>query len=148
MATLNDFKVIKANSKKMFGFVETEKKIKKKLDDDTKARLGFYHLVLESVTQSSNINDIADAIIDQEYNTIVFDQCTDDLGVDAVWFSHNGIEKEVSLFNFKYSSNHWQISFWVSVESFSKAKKRSFSPLQALPRLQGCFAVAAASGKA
>lgn len=105
MATLNDFKVIKANSKKMFGFVETEKKIKKKLDDDTKARLGFYHLVLESVTQSSNINDIADAIIDQEYNTIVFDQCTDDLGVDAVWFSHNGIEKEVSLFNFKYRKN-------------------------------------------
>lgn len=85
MATLNDFKVVKAKSQRMFEFLEKELHLSPFSDPNVKARLGFYHLVLESVTQNPNIREISEAIIDQEYNDKIYHIKTDDLGIDAVY---------------------------------------------------------------
>lgn len=105
MATLNDFKVVKAKSQRMFEFLEKELHLSPFSDPNVKARLGFYHLVLESVTQNPNIREISEAIIDQEYNDKIYHIKTDDLGIDAVYIYQNGTENEVALFNFKHRDN-------------------------------------------
>lgn len=101
MANINDFKVVRAKSMKMFEYLKTEKHLNINVDDNTAARLGFYHLVLEAITQKTDFNEICDDIIDGEYNEKVFGEKTDDLGIDAVSFIKEGNEKEIAFFNFK-----------------------------------------------
>lgn len=105
MATINDFKVVKAKSQRMFEFLEKELHLEPISDPNIKARLGFYHLVLEAVTQNPDIKEISENIIDQEYNDKIYHVKTDDLGIDAVYIYQNGNENEIALFNFKHRDN-------------------------------------------
>ena len=101
MANINDFKVVRAKSLKMFDYLNAENHIKIDVDENTKARLGFYHLVLEAITQKTDFKDVSEDIIDGEYNEKVFGEKLDDLGIDAVSFIKDGGEKEIAFFNFK-----------------------------------------------
>lgn len=103
MAQLNDFKLVRAQCLRMYEFIEKEFNIQNKLTDIQKARLGFYHLVMEAITHNTSIPFISETIIDNEYNDFVFSDKTDDLGIDAVYFSNRS--KDIFLFNFKYHEN-------------------------------------------
>ena len=101
MANINDFKLVKLKSKKMFGYIEVEKEIS--LDDINMERLGFYHLILENVTGVIDSKEESYTIIDTHYNKVLFDIDVDDLGIDAVSIIENESGKiEIRLFNFKY----------------------------------------------
>ncbi|WP_337983762.1 AIPR family protein [Lysinibacillus sp. C5.1] len=112
MANRNDFILIKLKSKKMFDYLKVQNSTH--LDDLTKERLGFYHLILENVTGFLDSNSSEDTtnednsntctIIDTVYNRYVNnDTDVNDLGMDAVSImrSTNG-EIDIKLFNFKY----------------------------------------------
>lgn len=101
MANINDFKVVRAKSLKMFDYLKAESHININADENTKARLGFYHLVLEAITQKTGFKDVSDDIIDSEYNEKVFGIKLEDLGIDAVSFIKEGNEREIAFFNFK-----------------------------------------------
>ncbi|MCR1927655.1 AIPR family protein [Enterococcus gallinarum] len=96
MAVLNDFKNVKMRSKKYYEYLN----LKKEQPEDNKARLGFYLLGLECITQVKEISDLTDMIIDTEFRSIVFNQKNNDLGVDAVNIDEE--EGIIQLFNFKY----------------------------------------------
>ena len=100
MANLNDFKLVALKSKKMFEFLNA----KNVCDDFEKSRLGFYHLVLESITGVRDIDRIQDIIIDSSYNKLIFDCSVNDLGMDAVNIigDDEAGEATIQLFNFKY----------------------------------------------
>lgn len=81
MADINDFKVLKNKYLKMFDFLGRSDIT----DENERARLGFYHLVLESIAGIDNIDDAQDAIIDTAYNKKILGIDVDDLGIDAVY---------------------------------------------------------------
>ncbi|MEG0979984.1 AIPR family protein [Chryseobacterium sp.] len=101
MATLNDFKYVSIKSKKMFSYIPD---IKKDITDETmKARLGFYHLILEKITGITDAADVQNLIQDTEYLTLLGENKGDDLGIDAIYINEElSPEKEILLFNFKY----------------------------------------------
>ncbi|AVK49924.1 hypothetical protein AXY43_19140 [Clostridium sp. MF28] len=113
MANINDFKLVKLKSKKMFDYLKVNKDTSMKETD--KERLGFYHLILENVTgimgsenliDSIDYQDQAYVIIDSEYNKLVNKIGIDDLGVDAVSIMPNdNNEIDIKLFNFKYRNS-------------------------------------------
>lgn len=73
-----------------------------------KKRIGFYFLVLESVTGIKDLDEILEDIIDTNFCRLVLSETNDDLGIDAVNFDkENHI---INLFSFKYR------------ESFNKTK--------------------------
>lgn len=76
-------------------------------DDDAKARIGFYHWVLESIAGITEIDEVKNAIIDTEYNKKILSIDVDDLGIDAVHFRDEYLagEKPIFLFNFKHVNN-------------------------------------------
>lgn len=100
MADINDFKVLKNKCIKMydyFGKGEFEQ-------PNDKARMGFYHLVLENITGINEIESLQNCIIDTEYNKKILNIDVDDLGIDAVCFRDEYIdgEKPIYIFNFKH----------------------------------------------
>lgn len=103
MADINDFKVLRNKCIKMFDYVG--KSIV--ATDDEKARLGFYHLVLESIAGVVDAEDVINSIIDTEYNKKMLSMNIDDLGIDAVYFKDEYVdgEKPIFLFNFKHVNN-------------------------------------------
>ena len=74
MADINDFKVLKNKSIKMYEYFSKNEFT----EDDAKARMGFYHLVLENIAGMNEIEEIQDAIIDTEYNKHIFGVDVDD----------------------------------------------------------------------
>lgn len=109
MGNINDFKLIKLKSKKMFNYIIKDKNIS--LNDTDVERLGFYYLVLENITgfMTTNNDDFSDescTIIDTNYNKVLFNTDVDDLGIDAVYINQDddGIII-IKLFNFKYRNN-------------------------------------------
>lgn len=101
MADINDYKIIKLKSKKMFEFIGIN--TNKEISDLEKERLGFYHLVLENVTGDMNLQGESYTIIDTEYNKFVNDIKIDDLGIDAVSITETDKGQiDIKLFNFKY----------------------------------------------
>ncbi len=100
MADINDFKVLRNKCIKMYDFLGSNEFG----DDDGKARMGFYHLVLENIAGITDIEQVQSAIIDTEYNKRILSVETDDLGIDAVCFKDEYIdgEKPIYLFNFKH----------------------------------------------
>ncbi|MCL2222777.1 MAG: AIPR family protein [Oscillospiraceae bacterium] len=108
MANINDFKVLKNKCVKMFDFLDHES-----IDDENeKARLGFYHIVLECIAGIDDIDEAKNAIIDSSYNKTIFGHGTDDLGIDAVCFGNDYIDgdKPIYLFNFKYRNEFKEAS--------------------------------------
>lgn len=118
MANINDFKLIKLKSRKMFDYLQINKSLS--LDDTEMERLGFYHLILENITGLIESKDVAgyedltdseDAnsvdegyiIIDRKYNKLLHNINIDDLGIDAISIVENDNgEIDIKLFNFKY----------------------------------------------
>lgn len=99
MANINDFKLVKIKSKKMFDYLN----LNKNFNEIDMERLGFYHLILENVIGVIDSMEETYTIIDTHYNRLVYDNDVDDLGIDAVSIFENDIgEIEIKLFNFKY----------------------------------------------
>lgn len=99
MGTINDFKIVKQYAKKYAEFLN----LKKSVNEDNLYRLGFYHLILECVTNVKDIEESSKMIIDTEYQSLVYGNKNNDLGIDAVYI--NDDEKIIQLFNFKYRNN-------------------------------------------
>lgn len=105
MADLNDFKLINKRALKYFDYLKLESREFTEVD---KKRIGFYFLVLESVTGIKDLDEILEDIIDTNFCRLVLSETNDDLGIDAVNFDkENHI---INLFSFKYR------------ESFNKTK--------------------------
>lgn len=104
MANINDFKIIKLKSRKMFNYIKFENA--KNIEEVDQERLGFYHLILENVTGIIDSELKTYKIIDTQYNKVVSQLEIDDLGIDAVNISENDTgEIDIQLFNFKYRNS-------------------------------------------
>lgn len=103
MADINDFKVLKNKCIKMYDYFGKGEFT----DLDDKAKMGFYHLVLENIAGINEVETIQDCIIDTEYNKHILKIDVDDLGIDAVCYKDEYIdgEKPIYLFNFKHVNN-------------------------------------------
>lgn len=103
MANINDFKIIKLKSRRMFSYLGLDDIQIQEVD---KERLGFYHLILENITGIIDSEVKTYKIIDTQYNKIISKIDVDDLGMDAVNIveNENG-EIDIQLFNFKYRSS-------------------------------------------
>lgn len=119
MANINDFKLVKLKSKKLFNYLKIKNSIS--LDDTSMERIGFYHLILENITGLKNSDNTVEVdflsdedededesyiIIDTNYNKLLYGIDVDDLGIDAVSIvpNENG-EIDIKLFNFKYRNS-------------------------------------------
>lgn len=71
-----------------------------------KARLGFYYLVFELLFDKTQIYDVENCIIDDNFVTLISNQSrkNKDLGIDAVYIDEN--EKNVHLLNFKFREKY------------------------------------------
>ena len=100
MADINDFKVLKNKCIKMYDYFGKGEFT----EENDKARMGFYHLVLENIAGINEVSEIQDCIIDTEYNKTILKIDTDDLGIDAVCYKDEYIdgERPIYLFNFKH----------------------------------------------
>lgn len=83
MATLNDFKYVKMQSKNMCQYIPDLDL--DSLNDIKKEQLGFYHLILEKITAIQDAKDIKLLIQDQEYLKNTNGIVEKDLGIDAVY---------------------------------------------------------------
>ncbi|MBU3209859.1 AIPR family protein [Clostridium algidicarnis] len=97
MANLNDFKLINKRALRYFEYLNLRPS---SVSDIDKKRIGFYLLVLESVTGIKDIDEIIQDVIDTNFCKLVLNEENDDLGIDAVNFDKD--EHEINLFNFKY----------------------------------------------
>ncbi|CAH0291734.1 AIPR family protein [Peribacillus sp. Bi134] len=96
MADINDFKIVKKKSKMYYQYL----KLKKEVAEIEQARLGFYLFALECITNNKDITELKDKINDTEFNSIVFNQANDDLGIDAIDIDEDN--QTINLFNFKF----------------------------------------------
>jgi hypothetical protein len=109
MGNINDFKLIKLKSKKMFQYIYNTWNIN--LEETAIERLGFYHLILENVTGFTDFNtdeneEESCVIIDTNYNKILNNLDVDDLGIDAIYITKaESNQTTIKLFNFKYRDN-------------------------------------------
>lgn len=67
-------------------------------------RLGFYLFIIESLSQTKDILDIADLVSDTDFNSILFNERYDDSGIDSIVI--NDEERHIQLFNFKYRDKY------------------------------------------
>lgn len=104
MGTLNDFKLVKSRAIHSYELakntIDTDNTISASLSENEKARYGFYFLAIQSIINIIDYDDIADGIVDKEFNSKFFKNGFDDLGVDAIYVDSE--DNEISLFNFKY----------------------------------------------
>ena len=111
MATINDFKVLNQLSANYFStfvaedFQGAQLQKLEKLSDLYKSRLGFYILMVEQLTHLADYVDIAKCVIDSEFNHLLYDDASDDFGVDAVVIDDDKDERHIKLFNFKFREN-------------------------------------------
>ena len=110
---INDFKLLNLKCKQYFDlFVKTEtidSSITTKLTDVQKCRYGFYFFILEMITEVSDPSDIAEMIIDTEFNTTFYGDRANDEGIDAIYIDDDN--NVIQLFSFKYREkyNHDQV---------------------------------------
>ncbi|OJD42612.1 hypothetical protein BAU22_22405 [Bacillus sp. 4048] len=103
MANINDFKIVKVKSRKMYDYLNLRHINNSLISDTEKERIGFYHLILENITGIIDTDDLSYEIIDTQYNRVVTGLEVDDLGIDAVNIIENeDKEIDIQLFNFKY----------------------------------------------
>ncbi|MFZ2464941.1 MAG: hypothetical protein WAW77_15255 [Caldibacillus thermoamylovorans] len=103
MANINDFKIVKVKSRKMYDYLNLRHTNDSLIQEIEKERIGFYHLILENITGIIDTDDLTYEIIDSQYNRIVKGIEIDDLGIDAVnIFENEDKEIDIQLFNFKY----------------------------------------------
>ncbi len=114
MASINDFKLVNEKSKKYFElFLKLLEKDNLEINDIQKMRFGFYFFMLESICDIKDSLDISDIITDTDFNKSLFNDKSEDYGVDAVYINEE--EKVINLFNFKFR------------EKFNKEKSQSIN---------------------
>lgn len=74
------------------------------LDDNQKARYGFYFFIIQNLTNLVDYDKMVEAITDTEFNSTFFDVNDVDEGIDAVCFDEQ--EHVIALFNFKYRNKY------------------------------------------
>lgn len=99
-ATRIDHLVLNKKLEKYFGQIKHNFALEALVADDDKKRLGFYVFIIEQICGESDIQKIADSIIDTSFNSIVFGERDNDFGMDAVYINEESLE--LKLFNFKY----------------------------------------------
>lgn len=110
MADRNDFKVVANSSLSYFNALVKEFNIPvdSQMKDSEKQRIGFYHLVISSITNETSAQVISDSIIDSKYNSFLKGNAPDDLGIDAVYVIEGDEHGKILLFNFKYRESYKQ----------------------------------------
>lgn len=118
MAVVNDYKIVRDNSKKLLKLFLEERLENLELDEVGMARNGFYHLIIENMigfqtglenTDFEIIEGRLTQIIDTNYlnniRNINLPQM-DDYGIDVVNINEiSSSEVNINLFNFKYRAN-------------------------------------------
>lgn len=105
MADRNDFKLLKQRCLRHFELAKDSLGDKKlDLDDNQKARYGFYFFIIQNLTNLVDYDKMVEAITDREFNSTFFDVNDVDEGIDAVCFDEQ--EHVIALFNFKYRNKY------------------------------------------
>lgn len=105
MADRNDFKLLKQRCLRHFELAkECLEAETKKLDDDKKARYGFYFFVIQNLTNIVDYDKIIESITDTDFNSTFFNSKENDEGIDAVCIDEQ--THQVALFNFKYRDKY------------------------------------------
>lgn len=105
MADRNDFKLLKQRCLRHFELAKDSLGDKKlDLDDNQKARYGFYFFIIQNLTNLVDYDKMVEAITDTEFNSTSFDINDVDEGIDAVCFDEQ--EHVIALFNFKYRNKY------------------------------------------
>lgn len=153
MATINDFKVLNQLSHSYFQTLINVDFQGDRLDKlanlslTFKTRLGFYILMLEHLTYLADYSDIADCIIDTEFNTLLYSDASDDFGVDAVVIDYDSFH--IQFFNFKYReafkgngqgvNDTLLSSKYINAINNNNFKGMSGKPLKFAREVQECF---------
>lgn len=105
MADRNDFKLLKQRCLRHF---ELAKKCLGanvgNLDDNQKARYGFYFFVIQNLTSLVDYDKIVETITDTEFNSTFFNSKHNDEGIDAICIDEQ--LHQIMMFNFKYRDNY------------------------------------------
>ena len=105
MADRNDFKLLKQRCLRHFELArECLEAETKKLDNDQKARYGFYFFVIQNLTNIVDYDKIIESITDTDFNSTFFNNKENDEGIDAVCIDEQ--THQVALFNFKYRDKY------------------------------------------
>ena len=105
MADRNDFKLLKQRCLRHFELAKDSLDAEtKKLDDDQKARYGFYFFVIQNLTNIVDYDKIIESITDTDFNSTFFNNKQNDEGIDAVCIDEQ--THQVALFNFKYRDKY------------------------------------------
>lgn len=104
MANINHFKILQKMSIKSFEQIKNYSQNYANVTENiSKARFGFYLLMLENITGVQDTSDILDMILDADFNSTLFNIRTNDSGIDAYYVEKNGgNDNTIHLFNFKY----------------------------------------------
>jgi len=101
MAGINDYKIVGKKSKKYFELLATELDFDYSLLNEKQVeRLGFYLFIIEHLSNTTDVLDIANLVSDTDFNSILFNERFDDCGIDAIILDEE--EHHIQLFNFKY----------------------------------------------
>jgi hypothetical protein len=86
-------------SRQYFKFLNIEE-----TDKVIQARLGFYLFAIECISGVKDLEEIAKAVLDNEFNSKVYKKGNDDLGIDAVIFDND--TNQISLYIFKFNKDY------------------------------------------
>lgn len=104
MASLNEYKLLKQKCLSYFNILQSEVnngfKVKRETD---KERFGFYLYMIESICNIKDTSDIVELITDTDFNSTIFNDKSNDCGVDAIQIDYEN--NKINLFNFKYREN-------------------------------------------
>ena len=105
MADRNDFKLLKQRCLRHFELAKYSfDSVSTKLDDNQKARYGFYFFVIQNLTNIVDYDKIIESITDTDFNSTFFNNKEPDEGIDAVCIDEQ--THQVALFNFKYRDKY------------------------------------------
>lgn len=105
---INDFKLLTMECLRYFDQFVDQAQIDNtkvlKLNQNQKARYGFYFYILEMVTGVADLVDIEGMISDTEFNSLFCEDKSSDEGIDAVYINEE--ERKIFLFSFKYRERY------------------------------------------
>lgn len=115
MADRNDFKLLKQRCLRHFELAKDSLGDKKlDLDDNQKARYGFYFFIIQNLTNLVDYDKMVEAITDTEFNSTFFDVNDVDEGIDAVCFDEQ--EHVIALLsiaiNIMTIKNRAKMNYW------------------------------------
>lgn len=105
MGSLNKFKLL--NDKCNSYYKILEKSLGENIDikkESDKPRFGFYMYMLECLSNIKDIRDLVSMITDTDFNKCIFNDPSNDCGIDAVYIDDE--KKVINIFNFKYREKY------------------------------------------